>query len=83
MITDRRELIDHLDWVLRPPLPGWLVDQVEHAVELAAAGRMDDRVEIDCRRLSVAEAVSDFELEEIVERRAAKTPTRDPGEEHA
>jgi hypothetical protein len=71
-IIDRRELVNHLDWVLRPPLPRWLVDQVEHAVELAVAGRTDERIEIDCRRLSVAEAVRDYELGELVDRSASK-----------
>jgi hypothetical protein len=65
-MINRRELVDHLDLVIRPPLPRWLVDQVERALELAVAGREDDVVEINCRRYRVHRAVELYELEELV-----------------
>jgi hypothetical protein len=65
-VAKRRELLDHIDWQIRPP--AWFYDQLEQAIELAAQGRDGELVEIDCRRYTVAEAIHGWELEEFVER---------------
>jgi hypothetical protein len=64
-IDARRELIDHIDWLIRPP--AWFYEQLEETIELAANGREGERVEIDCRRYTVAEAVERWELHGLVE----------------
>lgn len=66
-MINRKELVDHLDWVLRPPLPVWLVDEIQHALELAVAGRDQELVEINGRGYTVRRAVELFELKGLVE----------------
>jgi hypothetical protein len=68
-VAKRRELLDHIDWQIRPP--AWFYEQLEQAIELAAQGRDGELVEIDCRRYTVAEAIDAWRLEEFVERARA------------
>lgn len=63
----REEIIGHLNFVIRPPLARWFIDQIVQVLELAAAGKLDERIEVDCRRMTVREAVEDWELTELVE----------------
>lgn len=64
-VAERRELIDHIDWQIRPP--AWFYEQLEQAIELAAQGRDGELVEIDCHRCTVAEAIERWELQGPVE----------------
>jgi len=70
-LEHRRQLIDHLDWVIRPPLAWWFVDQIAEAIELAAAGETDAWIEVDVKNRQVSEVIADWELEELVERAKA------------
>ena len=68
-MIDREQLLDHINWVLRPPVvQGWLLDQCTEAIKLVAAGRGEGVIEIDCKRRTAAEAVEIWELEEFVVR---------------
>jgi hypothetical protein len=67
-VVQREEVIEWLNWVLGPRLSASFIDEVIRAIELAAAGRGADRIEIDCDRMTVAEAVQIWELEPLVER---------------
>jgi hypothetical protein len=75
-MIQRAEVIDHLNWVLGPRLTGNFIDEVIHTVELAAAGRGADQIEIDCDRMTVAEAVQIWELEPLVARVREGEPIR-------
>ena len=75
-MIQRAEVIDHLNWVLGPRLTGNFIDEVIHTVELAAAGRGADQIEIDFDRMTVAEAVQIWELEPLVERVRDGEPIR-------
>jgi hypothetical protein len=70
-LEQRRELIDHLDWIIRPPLAWWFVDQIAEAIELAAAGKPDAWIEVDVKNRQVSDVIADWELEELVERAKA------------
>lgn len=70
-LDDRRQLIDHLEWVIRPPLAGWFIDQIAEAIELAAAGETDAWIEVDMKNRRLAEVIEDWELEELVEQARA------------
>lgn len=48
MAIDRMELLDHVAWLMRPP--AWFSEQLEGAIVLAATGRGDEMIEMDCRR---------------------------------
>jgi hypothetical protein len=65
-IAKRRELLDHVDCLIRPPAQ--LYRDLETAIELAADGRLRERIEVGGERLTVAETVSAWELEDLVER---------------
>ncbi|HEY1238287.1 MAG TPA: hypothetical protein VGE91_08110 [Solirubrobacterales bacterium] len=65
-VAKRRELLDHVDYLLRPPAQFY--SDLEKAIELAAEERMEERIEIDRRQRSVAEIVDAWELEDLVER---------------
>ena len=67
-LADRTLLVEHLDWVIRPPLAGWFVDQIAEAIELAAAGKDDAWIEVDMKNREVTDVVERWELEELVER---------------
>jgi hypothetical protein len=69
-VAKRRELLDHIDWQIRPP--AWFYEQLEQAIDLAAQGHDGELVEIDCHRRTVTEVIDDWKLEEFVER--ARTP---------
>ena len=68
---DRKELVDHLDWVIRPPLAGWFVDQIAEVIALAADGKDDTIIEVGLKYHSVKEAVELWELQELVDRAKA------------
>jgi len=65
-LINRARLRYHLNWVMHPPVPMWLIDEVEYALELAVAGCEHHRVEIDSRGYTVGEAVRLYELEPLV-----------------
>ncbi|MQA75742.1 MAG: hypothetical protein GEU88_15605 [Solirubrobacterales bacterium] len=66
-LDDRRRLFAHLDWVINTPIAGRFVDQIVEAIELAAAGKTEEWIEVDARRHQVHEVVEIWELEELVE----------------
>jgi hypothetical protein len=68
-VAKRRELLDHIDWQIRPP--AWFYEQLEQAIDLAAQGHDGELVEIDCHRRTVTEVIDDWELEAFVERARA------------
>jgi hypothetical protein len=45
---------------------GMVLDQITQAIELAAAGRGNEVIEIDCERRRAGEAVEIWEPEELV-----------------
>lgn len=61
----RRELLDHVAWHLRPPVQ--LFEELEDAIELAAAGKLDEPVWVDRWRRPVREVIEDWDLEYFVE----------------
>ncbi len=65
-IDDRERLFEHLERVIHPRLRGWFVDQIVEAIELAAAGRTEEWIEVDVRRHQVGEVVRLWELEDLV-----------------
>ncbi|MGH2987339.1 MAG: hypothetical protein ACRDLO_11730 [Solirubrobacterales bacterium] len=75
-MVQREGVIEWLNWVLGPRLTGNFIDEVIRAIELAAAGRGADQIEIDCDRMTVAEAVQIWELEPLVERVRDGEPIR-------
>jgi hypothetical protein len=78
-VAKRRELIDHIDWQIRPPARFY--EQLEEAIELAAQGRDGELVQIDRHRYTVAGAIDDWKLEGFVERaRAANGESAEPEE---
>lgn len=66
MTIDRAELLDHVARLTRPQ--AWFYGQLERAIELAAVGRDDELIEVDCRRRRAGEVIEAWELEEFVER---------------
>jgi len=65
-LIDRGRLATHLNLVMHPPVPMWLVDEVEYALELAIAGCEHELVEIDSRGYTVDEAVRLYELDGLI-----------------
>jgi hypothetical protein len=70
-IARRRELLDHIDYLLRPPAQ--FHRDLEKAIELAAEGRLDERIEIGRELCAVGEVVASWELEDLVKRARAGT----------
>jgi hypothetical protein len=68
-VAKRQELLDHVDFLLRPPAR--LYSNLETAIELAAEGRLEERIEIDRELCTVSEVIQTWELEELVERAKA------------
>lgn len=75
-MVQREEVIEWLNWVLGPRLNADFIDEVIRAIELAAAGRGADQIEVDRDRMTVAEAVQIWELEPLVERVRDGEPIR-------
>ena len=65
-LRERARLLHHIDWIIRPR--AYFYEQLENAIQLAAAGRSEDQVEVDCRRCLVKDVISDWELGEFVDR---------------
>jgi hypothetical protein len=65
-IRERARPRHHIDWIIRPR--AYFYEQLENAIQLAAAGRSEDQVEVDCRRCLVKDVISDWELGEFVDR---------------
>lgn len=78
-VADRRVLLRHVDWILRPPT--WVYDEIEQAIDHANEGRLDATVESrDGHRYTVSELVERWELDdELLEvyRRSADDPAYD------
>ncbi|MGI8726513.1 MAG: hypothetical protein ACR2K6_02375 [Solirubrobacterales bacterium] len=62
----RQRVIAHIEDLTRSP--AWFLEQVEQVMELAAAGRTEERVEFNGRRReTVGQIVEDWELEKLVQ----------------
>jgi hypothetical protein len=70
-IAKRRELLDHIDLLIRPPAQFY--NELETGIELAAEGRIDEEIEIGRELRKVSDVVRDWELEDLVERAKAGT----------
>lgn len=64
-VSDRAELLDHVDQLLRPP--AWIYDEIETAIEHAIAGRLDATISTREGSYRVSELVDRWELESILE----------------
>jgi hypothetical protein len=64
-LSDRAELLEHMDDVLRPP--PWVYDDMETAIEHAIAGRLDATLSTREGRYRVDELVDRWELEPMLE----------------
>lgn len=74
-ISDRRMLLDHVDWIIRPP--AWIYEEIEAAIRHVLAGDHAATIESrDGRRYAVADLVERWELEEMLEPYAR--PAHDP-----
>jgi hypothetical protein len=70
-VAQRRELLDHIDYLIRPPARFY--EELEAAIELAAAGRFDEEIEIGREFCTVAEVIRRWELEHLVQRAKDQT----------
>jgi hypothetical protein len=65
-LDDRKDLLEHLNFVIFPGCRGWFVDQIVEAIELAAAGEKDAWIEVDTERLQVRNVIEFWQLEAYV-----------------
>ena len=61
----RSRVLRHLDVFFRPPVSFY--NEIEAAIELAAAGRLDDEVELNGGRCPVRELVERYCLTDLIE----------------
>ena len=73
-MTERELLLWHMDLFFRPPARFY--EQLERAIELAAAGRSEELTEIDDMRVPASELIETYHLDEFVER--ARTGSAEP-----
>lgn len=64
-VSDRAELLDHVEQLLRPPAR--VYDEIEAAIEHAIAGRLDAIVATGEGRYRVSELVDRWDLKPILE----------------
>lgn len=65
-ISDRAELLAHIDHILRPP--GWVYDEIEEAIRQGLAGNLNARIESrEGRTYAAAELIEGWELEPMFE----------------
>lgn len=64
-VETRARLLRHMDYYFRPP--AYFYDQLDRAIELAAAGEADALTELDRKVIPVAEVIETYDLEEFVE----------------
>jgi hypothetical protein len=64
----RREVIDQLTWISTQWMTGEFIDGAIRVIELAAADRKEEMVELGDERLAVRDVVRDWELEDLVNR---------------
>jgi hypothetical protein len=79
-ICDRAELLEHVDFILRPP--PWVYDEIEEAIGHAIAGELTEMVESrDGHRYAVTDLVERWKLDEILDayKRAPDDPTYPSG----
>jgi hypothetical protein len=79
-ICDRAELLDHVDYILRPP--AWVYDEIEEAIRHALAGDLTAEIESrEGHRYVVADLVERWDLEEMlaIYRRPPDDPTYPSG----
>jgi hypothetical protein len=65
-LEERRRLLWHMDFFFRPPVAFY--DDLERAIELAAAGRNDELTPIERDRVRASELIETYDLEEFVGR---------------
>lgn len=77
-LSDRVELLDHVDDVLRPP--AWVYSEMEEAIEHAIAGRLDATVHSREGDYRVSDLVERWELEDVLDayRRDPTDPSYEP-----
>jgi hypothetical protein len=79
-ICDRSALLDHVDYIVRPP--PWVYEEIEEAIRHAIAGDLAEEIESrDGHRYLVADLVERWELEEMLDvyRRAPDDPSYPSG----
>lgn len=65
-ISDRAELLHHIDHIVRPP--GWVYGEIEEAIRHVLAGNLTAKIESrDGHTYSVADLVERWELESMFE----------------
>jgi hypothetical protein len=75
-ISDRAELLDHVDHLVRPP--GWGYAEIEQAIRHALRGNLTAEIQSrDGHNYTVSELVERWELEDMLEvyRRPADDPS--------
>ena len=83
VVSDRAELLAHVDDLLRPP--PWVYKEIESAIEHAIAGRLDATVHSREGEYKVSDLVERWELEgEILDayRRDPSDPSYEPAGRH-
>jgi hypothetical protein len=75
-VEKRRQLLWHMDHYFRPP--AYFYDQLDRAIELAAAGETNSLTELDRERVPVAEVIETYDLDEFVERERSGGPAGPP-----
>lgn len=81
-LSDRVELLDHVDDLLRPP--PWVYREIECAIEHAIAGRLDATVHSREGEYTVSELFERWNLAEIIDtyRRDPSDPSYEPAGRH-
>jgi hypothetical protein len=81
-LSDRVELLDHVDDVLRPP--PWAYSEMEEAIEHAIAGRLDATIHSRAGDYLVSDLVERWELEDVLDfyRRDPSDPSYEPAGRH-
>ena len=79
-IADRADLLDHIDYILRPP--AWVYEEIEAAIRHALAGNLTAEIESrDGHSYATADLMERWELEGMLEiyLRAADDPSYEVG----